>query len=299
MMWRVITGDCRDVLPSLDAESVQTCVTSPPYWGQRDYGHDAQIGQESDVGAYVDALREVFAEVRRVLRPDGTAWLNLGDKLDRRGSYHGIPWRVALALKDDGWLVRQEVIWAKRNGLPEGSARDRPHRFHEQVFLLAPNRRYYYDEAAIREDSDPAQEAHNRRYAKEYDANTERARHREPGNVNHVGIHSRPGPGGRSKRSVWRTSVARHYRDIHTATYPVDLVEPCVLAGAPVGGVVLDPFSGAATTGVAALRHGREYIGVELNPAYAERSRERLAEQDGQLVLSGSATHKQGSGNGA
>lgn len=272
--WRILCGDAAECADHLPQSSAQTVVTSPPYFGLRDYGDGRQIGIEATPSEYVSRLVDVFRAVRNVLKPDGTLWLNLGDTY-RDGNLLGIPWRVALALVDDGWVLRSEIIWAKRNGLPDGSATDRPDRFHEHIFLLARQRRYYYDADSIREDSDPKQEAHNRLYAREYAVTSEKAPTRQPGNVNHVGIHARPGPGGRNKRSVWTTSVAR-YVGAHTAVFPPELIEPCVVAGAPEGGVVLDPFCGTGTTGVVALRRGRSFVGIELNGESVALARRRI-----------------------
>ena len=276
-------GDALEVLRSLPAGCAQTCVTSPPYWGLRDYGADGQIGTEDRLGGYIARLVSVFNELRRVLRHDGTVWLNIGDVM-RCGSLQGAPWRVAIALAHEGWLIRSEIIWAKRNGLPDGSARDRPDRFHEHIFLLAAQRPYFYDAAAIREDSDPDQEAHNRRYAREYAATTEKAAGRQPGNVNHVGIHSRPGPGGRNKRSVWTTSVAIS-PGAHTAVFPEELITPCILAGSRPGDIVIDPFIGSGTTALVARKHGRRCIGIDLNESYLEIAARRTQ----QLGLLGGA----------
>lgn len=275
MSWQILEGECRDVLATLNAGSAQTCVTSPPYFNLRNYEDDQQLGSEGTLEEYVDALVECFREVRRVLSADGTLWLNLGDLwIDRQMQL--APARVALALQADGWWLRMENIWAKRNGLPDGSATDRPHYFHEHIFLLSKHRHYYFDADAIREESDPAQEAHNRKYAREYQATTDKAGNRQPGNVNHVGIHSRPGQGGRAKRSVWWASVA--LAGAHTATFPVPIVEPCILAGSREGDTVLDPFMGSGTTGVVALRHGRSFVGVELNAEYAALARTRICD---------------------
>jgi DNA modification methylase len=315
--WRIIEGDCREVLATLPDESVQCCITSPPYLGQRDYGIDAQIGLEQTLEEYVAAIVATFAEVWRVLRDDGTLWLNLGDtygghtsgapqsavseRSTLRGNGHvgggpklrgaqvprrravgrpkdllGIPWRVAFALQAGGWFIRQENIWAKRNLKPE-SATDRPTRAHEQVFLLSKRARYFYDAEAISEAIDPAQAEHNQRYAKVYDAHTQRmdAGHGQPGNVNDVGIHSRRGGDRRNKRSVWTISTVPLSED-HSAAFPPKLAEPCTLAGSRPGDTILDPFAGAGTTGLVALRHGRSFVGVELNPGYVEMARRRI-----------------------
>lgn len=291
-------GDALEVSRTLPDESVDCIVTSPPYFGLRDYGNDGQYGAEASPAEYVETMRALFAELRRVLADDGTLWLNLGDSyysgkgsptqpdlknearrpagrsLDKPGqkwarpkNLLGVPWRVAFALQDDGWILRSEVIWAKRNCLPD-PATDRPARAHEQVFLLSKQPRYWYDADAIREDSDPAQQAHNERYSREYEGHTARAETTgQPGNVNHVGIHSRPGKGGRPARSVWSIS-AQPFAEAHFAVMPPGLAERCILAGCKPGGTVLDPFSGSGTTGMAAAKHGRKYVGIDINADY-------------------------------
>ena len=271
-------GDALDVARTLPDESVDCIVTSPPYFGLRDYGADGQYGTEASPAEYVETMRALFAELRRVLAGDGTLWLNLGDSYGKAKNLLGIPWRVAFALQDDGWTLRQEVIWAKRNCLPD-PAIDRPARAHEHVFLFSKRPRYWYDADAIREDSDPAQQAHNERYAREYEGHTARASTTgQPGNVNNVGIHSRPGKGGRPARSVWSIS-AQPFAEAHFAVMPPELAERCVKAGCKPGGTVLDPFSGSGTTGMAAAKHGRKYVGIDLNADYLDLSlRTRLLE---------------------
>lgn len=291
-------GDALEVARTLQDGSADCIVTSPPYFGLRDYGNDGQYGTEASPAEYVETMRALFSELRRVLADDGTLWLNLGDSyysgrgastgvdeknparrfgvrtLDKGGvdwarpkNLLGIPWRVAFALQDDGWILRSEVIWAKRNCLPD-PATDRPARAHEHVFLFSKQPRYWYDADAIREDSDPAQQAHNERYAREYEGHTARAATTgQPGNVNNVGIHSRPGKGGRPSRSVWTLS-AQPFAEAHFAVMPSALAERCVLAGCKPDGTVLDPFSGSGTTGMAAAKHGRKYVGIDLNAEY-------------------------------
>lgn len=310
-------GDALDVLRDLPDASVDCCVTSPPYFGLRDYGEDGQYGLEASPAEYVETMRAVFAEVRRVLADDGTLWLNLGDSYStpKRGSDKGwdksrlnnparvqkaqfaamregreidfdrpaksllgIPWRTAFALQDEGWILRQEIIWAKANCMPE-AVTDRPSRNHEQVFLFSKRPRYWYDADAVREESDPDQVAHNERYAKVYAAQSDRAASTgQPGNNNSAGIHSRPGKPGRNSRDVWTIS-SQPFPGAHFATMPITLAEKCVQAGCRPGGTVLDPFSGSGTTGLAAARHGRKYIGIDLNAEYLDLSlRTRLAE---------------------
>jgi DNA modification methylase len=314
-------GDCRTVLRELPAESVHCVVTSPPYWGLRDYGTADQLGLEPTPEAYVENMVAVFREVRRVLRADGTLWLNLGDSyyttpagnkpgtlkaasglgnssenLERRRSEYGndrqypglkmkdlvgIPWRVAFALQADGWYLRSDIIWSKPNPMPE-SVTDRPTKAHEYLFLLTKSPRYYFDADAVREPSiSPEQEAHNQRYAKVYDAHTDRVAVRgegiQPGNVNNVGIHARPGQGGRNLRSVW-TIATEPYPGAHFATFPRKLVEPCVKAGSPADGTVLDPFAGSGTTLLVAQALGRRGIGIDLNPDYLKQALVRNAQ---------------------
>lgn len=300
MSVRILTGDCRTILPTLDAGSVQCCVSSPPYFGLRDYGVAGQIGVEQTPAEYVEQLVAVFREVRRVLRDDGTLWLNLGDSYAANRGYQvpdskhidvgnsmgstvppglkpkdliGIPWRVAFALQADGWYLRSDIIWHKNNPMPE-SVKDRPTRAHEYIFLLSKRATYYYAAAAIAEQSSPQQAAHNAKYAKPYD-NHARIAAGQPGNVNHAGIHGRPGDGTRNKRSVW-TVATSPYPDAHFATFPPALIEPCILAGCPKGGTVLDPFGGAGTTGLVADRLGRDAVLIELNPEYAAMAERRI-----------------------
>ncbi|MFC9432775.1 DNA-methyltransferase [Nocardia sp. NPDC057030] len=287
-------GDARAVSRELASGSADCIVTSPPYFALRDYGIDGQFGLEESPAAYVETLRALFSGLRRVLSDDGTLWLNLGDTYNnaaagqtlesakgRRStlpdrhlaakSLLGIPWRVAFALQADGWILRMDNVWAKRNFMPE-PVKDRPTRAHEYVFLFSKTERYWYDSEAIREDSDPGQVAHNQRYAKVYPAQADRAATTgQPGNSNSAGIHSRPGRPGRNARSVWWIS-AQPFAQAHFAVMPLELAERCVMAGCKRGGVVLDPFSGSGTTGLAAAKHGRRYVGVDLNADYLDLS---------------------------
>jgi site-specific DNA-methyltransferase (cytosine-N4-specific) len=303
----LLLGDAIAQMRALPADSVDCIVTSPPYYGLRDYGTEGQYGLEPSPAAYVETMRQVFAEARRVLASDGTLWLNLGDSYayppgsagrqgkgqrdDRtftaeglRGTREvppknllGIPWRVAFALQDDGWILRSEIIWAKRNLMPE-AVTDRPTRAHEQIFMLTKRPRYWYDADAIREASTAQQEAHNQRYARQYEAHTARAATTgQPGNVNSVGIHSRPGKGGRNARTVWTISQTPNPR-AHFATFPLELPSRCIKAGCRPGGTVLDPFSGSGTTGAAARQLDRRYIGIDLNAAYHDLAKERFAQ---------------------
>jgi DNA modification methylase len=306
---RIIAGSCLDVLPTLPAESVHCCVTSPPYWGLRDYGVDGQLGLESTPEAYVDRMVAVFREVRRVLRADGTLWLNLGDsyaggatvgaartgivpgeggKLQGRnrngiGSVSGlkpkdlvgIPWRVAFALQADGWYLRSDIIWAKPNPMPE-SVTDRPTKAHEYLFLLSKSERYHYDADALREAGTgvPWNSARSTLAAngvKNVLLNQSGQR-RTAGSDTH---HEDAFRTGRNRRTVW-TIATEPFRGAHFAVMPTALIEPCIKAGCPEGGTVLDPFAGAGTVPLVADRLQRNAIGIELNPAYADMARERV-----------------------
>lgn len=297
MSWQIINADCRDALKTLDAESVQTCVTSPPYFGLRDYGHGDQIGLEPTPDEFVQALVEVFREVRRVLRDDGTVWLNLGDSYAANRTYQvtdgkhidvgntqgsrvpdglkakdliGIPWMVAFALRADGWYLRQDIIWAKPNPMPE-SVTDRCTKAHEYVFLLSKSRTYYYDHEAIKEDATgeaPGNLGGTHRQQAAYEDGDDRMRTKS--GLTKIGAVEK-----RNKRSVW-TVTTKPFSGAHFATFPPDLIEPCVLAGAAKGDTVLDPFAGSGTTGMVALRHNRSFIGCELNPEYADLARNRI-----------------------
>lgn len=301
-------GDALEVLRDMPDASVDCCVTSPPYFGLRSYGVDGQYGLEDTPAAYVETMRSVFTEVRRVLADDGTCWINLGDSYvyppgsaGRQGTGQRagraftaetlpgthtlppknlmmIPARVAIGLQDDGWILRSDIVWAKQNILPE-SVTDRPTRSHEHVFLLAKRPRYFYNADAIREANTSAeQDEHNQRYAREYTCHTARAATTgQPGNVNNVGIHTRPGKGGRNARDVWTINQTPNPQ-AHFATFPVALPTRCIKAGCKPDGTVLDPFSGSGTTGHAARMLGRKYIGIDLNPAYHDLAVKRFAQ---------------------
>lgn len=322
----VMVGDCRQRLAELADASVHTCVTSPPYFGLRDYGVNGQMGLEATPDEFVAGMVAVFREVRRVLRDDGTLWLNIGDSYARNPSKGttgtpngrnvaamgytggggvpdglkekdliGIPWMLAFALRADGWYLRQDIIWSKPNPMPE-SVRDRCTKAHEYLFLLSKGPRYYYDADAIAEGMALSSIA---RLNQDVDAQT--GSERVPGKTNGTmkavgGARKRGVPprhaaygdtsdqsgldtvdrgGRRNKRSVWSIAT-QPFRGAHFATFPPALVEPCILAGAPDGGVVLDPFGGAGTTGLVADRLQRDAILIELNPEYAAIATERV-----------------------
>ena len=312
---KIYNMDCLEGLKQLDDNSINCCVTSPPYWGLRDYGVDGQLGLEPTPAEYVANLVEVFREVRRVLRDDGTLWLNLGDSyagswgsashdINSKGrragtnqrpptSYKqkglkpkdlvGIPWRVAFALQADGWYLRSDIIWHKPNALPE-SVKDRPTKAHEYIFLLAKSRRYFYNADAIRE---PHAEASIARWSDggEDTDNTKYRKERPDTSVGNLRNGSNPlHPAGRNKRTVW-TVPTQPFPEAHFATFPPDLIKPCVLAGCPIGGVVLDPFAGSGTTLLVATQHHRRSIGIELNPEYIKMAEKRLGKIQLKLAM--------------
>jgi DNA modification methylase len=270
----ILVGDAVTRLRELSEGSVRTCVTSPPYWGLRDYGNDGQLGLESTPQEFVENLCQVFDEVRRVLADDGTLWVNLGDTYAEK-SLAGIPWRFAFAMQDRGWYLRQDIIWAKPNPMPE-SVTDRCTKSHEYVFLLTKNPTYYFDHEAIKE---PAIHANDRRNGKGRHTYTgKRAENDGLVQQSFVTVNDT-----RNKRSVW-TVTTKGYKEAHFAVYPTELIEPCVKAGSAVGDTVLDPFSGSGTTGEVALKLGRNYVGCELNPDYAKLSEKRITEALGMFA---------------
>ena len=301
MSIKILEGDCLQTLSSLEEKSVNTCVTSPPYWGLRDYGEDNQLGQEETPEKFVQNLVKVFQEVRRVLRDDGTVWLNLGDSYCGTGhkgdtidpryqgrngqkvalnnkiqgfktkDLIGIPWRVAFALQEDGWYLRQDIIWHKPNPMPE-SVQDRCTKAHEYIFLLSKSSKYYYDNEAIKEE---AQDWGTRK--------------RSEGKYHNEGTGLQPHTGleksydFKNKRSVWSVSPMA-YKEAHFATYPPELIKPCILAGCPEGGTVLDPFGGSGTTAQVANNLNRNAILCELNPEYVDIAKGRLHDSLGMFM---------------
>jgi len=253
-------GDALTVARGMESESVNCIVTSPPYFGLRDYGEDGQLGAEASVCEYVENMVALFSELRRVLADDGTLWLNLGDSYGAGKNLVGGPWRVALALQSDGWILRSEIIWAKSNPMPE-SVTDRPTKSHETIFLFVKSPRYYYDAAAIAEESDRS-DKHSR-----FGSNKASGM---PENRIHSGNTWMPS-GTRNKRDVWTVGSAP-FPGAHFAVYPPELIRPCILAATKPGGVVLDPFSGSGTTGMVATQEGRKYAGIDLNRDYLDLS---------------------------
>ncbi len=299
-------GDCRELLRALPDGSINCCVTSPPYWGLRDYGNECQLGLEKTPEEYVAKMVDVFREVRRTLRDDGTLWLNLGDTYGATGNRNGlsgstlrggkdygrgctgekpisgtetgfkpknlvgIPWRVAFALQADGWYLRSDIIWHKPNPMPE-SVTDRPTKAHEYIFLLAKSERYYYDADAIAERA---------KYPSDNRAERTDTRKEIDPMCQDNGSRARTGsPTGetRNKRTVW-TIPSESYRGAHFATFPTELIKPCVLAGCPTGGVILDPFMGSGTTGQVAEDLGRNWLGFDLSAEYADLAKKRTAQ---------------------
>ena len=258
-------------LRSIEPKSVNTCVTSPPYWGLRDYKEGEQLGLEDTPEKYVDNLIEVFREVRRVLRDDGTVWLNLGDSYQLNKQMVGIPWRVALRLQEDGWILRQDIIWYKPNAMPE-SVKSRCTKAHEYIFLLSKNSSYYYDFDSIKEEADFAG-AKITMGPKSMSKRQATGRNIKPSGNAFNDVYDVPQY--RNKRSVW-TVTTKPYKGAHFATYPPDLIRPCILAGCPEGGTVLDPFAGSGTTGLVAAHSRRNAILCELNPEYQKIIRNRL-----------------------
>lgn len=303
--YTLLQGHCLEVLRTLPAESVQTCITSPPYFGLRDYGCDGQIGLESTPDAFVSSLVDVFAEVHRVLKSDGTLWLNLGDSYNGASSNRtgqngyndgrtnrdkrfstggidglkskdliGIPWRVAFALQQYGWYLRQDIIWHKPNPMPE-SVTDRCTKAHEYIFLLSKSDRYFYDNEAIKE---PVSDTSLKRA--EYGWNCDRPSTKNA-SMGGTGIHTEKmgtrfvNPSGRNKRSVW-TVCTKPYKGAHFAVYPTELIRPCILAGSRPGDTVLDPFNGSGTTGFVSMEERRKYIGIDINDEYLAIAEARI-----------------------
>jgi len=347
--WKLLIGDCRDRLADLPEGSVQTCITSPPYWGLRDYGVDGQVGLEETPDDFLSAMVEVFRSVWRVLRDDGTLWLNMGDSFSDK-QLAGMPWRLAFALQSDGWYLRSDIIWSKPNPMPE-SVTDRPTKAHEYIFLLTKRPRYFYDADAIREASDEPERAG--KLEKSFSTSDENTTMRQ--DVGRSVMRTTT----RNRRTVW-TIPTQPYSEAHFATFPEALVVPCVLAGTsergacpacgapwvrvvertpmvierserthskghtrssgtmveparstttgwsagcdcepadPVPCVVLDPFAGSGTTGKVAVELGREFIGCELNPAYADLAAKRITNPK-KWSMPGAVSHKPIDGQG-
>ena len=282
--FQVICSDVRKGLSRLNDSSVDTVVTSPPYYGPRDYESDIQIGHEKTIEDYVDTLVEIFGAVRRVLRPEGTLWLNLGDKY-LNGQLQGLPWRVALALQADGWVLRSDIIWHKPNAMPS-AVKNRPTTDHEYIFLLTRSTKdYYYDADAIREPhvtfTNQSRMKGGRKHLGKRGGTPEAGKNRGNPNLHDGRWDQAFHPKGRNKRTVWSMPLSK-YRDAHFAVFPESLVEHCVKAGSPPKGVVLDPFCGSGTTGLVSLRIERDFIGIDCSQRYCDMASERLRNQQGQ-----------------
>jgi DNA modification methylase len=273
----IVSGEAKLALEAMPSSVANTIVTSPPYFGQRDYGVAGQLGTENSPSKYVERLVAIFKEARRVLRNDGTLWVNIGDKyLD--GGLLGLPWRVALALIDDGWTLRSDIIWQKPNAVPS-SVRNRPTIDHEYIFMLSKTKDYYYDADAIREPhvtfSKNSKMKGGRRHFGKRGSTPETGKNGGNQNLHDARWDQAFHPLGRNKRTVWQVPLSK-FRGAHFAVFPEKLIEPCILSGCPRGGVVIDPFFGSGTTGLVALNNNRRFIGIELNPAYCQMAQCRL-----------------------
>jgi DNA modification methylase len=274
----IICGNAFDSIKTLPDQSVDTIVTSPPYFNQRDYGMAEQFGNESTPTLYVNKLCELFDECKRVLKDTGSLWLNLGDKYVD-GNLLGMPWRVALELQNRGWVLRNDIIWYKPNAMPS-AVNNRLTIDHEYLFFFTKkNTGYFYDQSAIREEHITFSEKSKMKGGKNHfgkkDGTPEKGKNSGSSNLHNGRWDQAFHPDGRNKRTVWEVSLSK-FRDAHFAVFPEKLIEPCILAGCPKDGVVLDPFFGAGTTGLVANKLSRNFIGLELNPEYVDIAKTRL-----------------------
>lgn len=314
----ILCGDCLEVLRTLPSSSIDCCVTSPPYYALRDYGVDGQIGLEETPEAYIAKLSDVFMEVYRVLKPEGTLWLNIGDSYNgnKKGNtetikhkvvaesndFHkklwkgakqkdliGVPWMLAFTLRSQGWYLRQDIIWEKGNPLPE-SVTDRCTKSHEYIFLMSKSQKYYFDYEAIQEEATSSGKprvfgANNQKgtlrndVGRVFNPRTKNCQYdgQKPNSFHLSRENGEPDKEYyvRNKRDVWSVNV-KPCKEAHFATYPFELIKPCILAGCPENGIVLDPFMGSGTTAIVARSLNRNYIGVELNPEYIKIAQKRL-----------------------
>jgi len=282
MLDTIVVGDVVEAASKLPQGVAHCAVTSPPYFGHRKYTEEndpGEIGREKSVPEYVARLVAALAAVRPVLRDDATLWLNLGDTY-RRKQLLGVPWRVAFALQDDGWILRSDIIWHKPNAMPS-SVKNRPTVDHEYLFLFAKTDDYYYDADAIREPhvtfSENSKMKGGRNHFGKRGGTPEAGKFGQDSNLHDARWDQAFHPGGRNKRTVWSSPLGK-CREAHFAVFPEKLIEPCIKAGSPPGGIVLDPFMGSGTVGIAAQKHGRSYLGVELSPTYAELANRRIQE---------------------
>jgi len=273
----LINGEALNSLKKLPDSLVQTVITSPPYYGQRDYCAEEQIGTEESSNEYINRLLEIFDEVKRVLKEDGTLWINLGDKyID--GNLAGLPWKLALALKERGWILRSDIIWYKPNAMPS-SVKNRPTTDHEYMFLFAKSSKYYYDADAIREPhvtfSENSKMRGGRNHLGKKGGTPEQGKNSGNSNLHNGRWDQAFHPKGRNKRTVWEVPLSK-FRDAHFAVFPEQLIEPCILAGSSEGSIVLDPFFGAGTVGLVSMKKGRKFIGIELNEDYCKIATKRI-----------------------
>ena len=307
-MNKIFCGNAVDVLRSFPAESVNMCVTSPPYYGLRDYGVAAQIGNEQTPYEYIQNLLLVFEEVKRVLKPDGTLWVNIADSYagSGRGAWNnppkdwkaknlnpvnskslfampklwhgikqkdmiGVPWLLAFSLRENGWYLRSDIIWHKKNCMPE-SVKDRPSKCYEHIFLLSKSSKYYYDYDAVKE---PAAQSSILRYSHGV---SDKTKYKDRKQGIFMPRDKTDFSDMRNRRDVWNVAINASHIPGHFAVYPEKLIEPCIMAGSAVGGVVLDPFFGSGTTGVVAVKNNRKFIGIDINPEYCKTAQIRINE---------------------
>jgi len=278
----ILSGDSWTIAGELPANIVQSIITSPPYFGHRLYASDAtlqhhEFGREATAMAYVEKLVDLFARLRNSLKDDGTLWLNLGDSY-RDGQLLGIPWRVAIGLQDDGWILRSEIIWHKPNAMPS-SVQNRPTTAHEHIFLLSKNSDYKYCADAIREPhvtfSEQSRMRGGRNHFGKRDSTPENGKNGGNHNLHDGRWDQAFHPLGRNKRTVWEIPLGK-FRDAHFAVFPPRLVENCILASSADGDMILDPFMGSGTTAVVARQHRRHYLGIELVPEYVKMANDRI-----------------------
>lgn len=274
---KIFCGDALIILQSFPEQIIDCIVTSPPYFQQRDYGHQSQIGIENEPEEYITHLIKIFEQCHRVLKNSGTFWLNLGDKY-QNGQLLGMPWRVVLALQKCGWILRSDIIWQKPNAMPH-SVKNRPTTEHEYLFLLTKSNDYYYDADVIREPhvtfSEQSKMKGGRNHFHRKNSTPEQGKNQGNSNLHDGRWNQAFHPKGRNKRTVWNVPLSK-YREAHFAVFPEKLIEPCILAGCPKQGLVLDPFFGSGTTGFVASTYNRYYVGIELNQDYSLLAKKRL-----------------------
>jgi len=282
-----IVGDCRDELRKIPDGVVDIIITSPPYYGQRNYRATAQIGSESTPHEYLTSLVEVFQECRRVLADTGTLWLNIGDKY-LNGHLLGLPWRLAIRIQDDlNFILRSDIIWHKPNAMPS-SVKNRPTTDHEYIFFFAKSADYYYDADAIREPhvtfTDKSRMKGGRNHFGRANSTPENGKNQGNPNLHDARWDQAFHPKGRNKRTVWEIPLSK-FRDAHFAVFPEKLVETCLLAGSKPGSIVLDPFMGSGTTALVATKHNRRFIGIDSSEDYCDLARRRVGSVQVSLAL--------------